>query len=257
MKKPAGTRWILGLLLVIVIAAVLALTPTFASPFRGVIFLVVVLLLAAGLALVGWAKCNRALGAFIDDRNRVSLSKLQMGAWTVVVLAAFATTAVFNMHAVAGGGTLSALKLQIPGELLLAMGISATSFVATPGILSLKMNQTPSNTPLTPLQASYKGGQFTRKGNVINFDSVGQASIGDIFSGDEISNAAFIDMSKVQQVFVTAILLVCYVLYIFNVLSSSESFIGTLPTIDKSFVWLMGISHASYLAYKAAPHGGA
>ena len=37
-------------------------------------------------------------------------------------------------------------------------------------------------------------------------------------------------------------------------LSTSAAPIHALPALDKSFVWLLGLSHASYLAYKAAPH---
>ena len=45
----------------------------------------VLLLTAIHLALVGWLVNNRPMGVFIDNRNRISLSKLQAGAWTVVV----------------------------------------------------------------------------------------------------------------------------------------------------------------------------
>ena len=63
---------------------------------RGYAFVGVMALLAIDLMVVGCLINGRPAGAFIDNRNRLSLSKMQAAAWTVIVLAAFATAAAFN-----------------------------------------------------------------------------------------------------------------------------------------------------------------
>ncbi len=75
-------------------------------------------------------------GVVIDARNKVSLSKLQATAWSVLVASSIATYAA--TRAALSGGGISALDFSIPNELLIAMGISATSLIASPAVLSLK-----------------------------------------------------------------------------------------------------------------------
>src|SRR5712691_2003859 len=41
--------------------------------------------------VAGWAIVGRPLGALVDERNRMSLSRLQLIVWTIVVLSAFMT----------------------------------------------------------------------------------------------------------------------------------------------------------------------
>jgi hypothetical protein len=229
-----------------------------ASNARGFLFLGVMALLAAELAAIGWLVNKRPIGAFIDNRNRVSLSKLQAGAWTVVVLSALVTAAAFN--AVAPGmsaANVSALNVQIPGELLLAMGISATSLVATPSILSLKADQpTPSQTAQEDAATKMNVATSSVKANgtLVTKAKPEEASWGDLVTGDEVGNAGMPDLGKIQQALITLLLLGCYIGYAFNDFSAHTAVIVSLPLLDKSFVWLMGISHASYLAYKAVPH---
>ncbi len=210
----------------------------------------VLALLASELAAIGWLVNDRPMGAFIDNRNRISLSKLQAGAWTVIILAAFATAAAFNAAAgIFEASSVTALSITIPSEILLAMGISATSLVATPALLSIKAGQDPSQTALNSFDPS-----LSRTGKVVSNPSPGDASWSDLFTGDEVGNAGSPDLGKIQQVLVTLLLLGCYTAYILADFSSSAERFGSLPAIDKSFVWLMGLSHAAYLGYKAAPH---
>ncbi len=222
---------------------------------RGYAFLGVLILLAGELVIIGWLVNGRPVGAFIDSRNLLSLSKLQAGAWTVVVLAALATIAVFNILAQGSDtGTVTNLDITIPGELLLAMGISATSLVATPALLSVKADQDPD--PVVAAQAALKpdAPTGTPNGKVATNAVAADASWGDLVTGDEVGNANSPDLGKIQQLLITVLLLGCYVGYVYIGLSTSAAPIHTLPALDKSFVWLLGISHASYLAYKAAPH---
>src|SRR5579871_4441914 len=127
---------------VIVQIIVLVCGAIFFPAWRGLAFLLMMALMLAEFAVLGWLINGRPTGAFIDNRNRMSLSKLQAAAWTIVVLSAFATAAAYNIAAAAYEDTsITALAITIPNELLLAMGISATSLVATPALLTIKSNE--------------------------------------------------------------------------------------------------------------------
>jgi len=243
--------WGWAALPLVIIAAGLFSIPALEPGWRSYTFLGVLLLLAAELAVVGQLINRRPAGAFIDNRNRISLSKLQMGAWTVVVLAAFVTAAAFNA-AEANGAIVDALKVAIPGELLLAMGISSTSLVAAPALLSLKADETP-HAEAQQAAANRLNTGVVATGKIAGKTTPAKASWADLVTGDELGNVGTPDLGKIQQALITLLLLGCYVGYVFMLFGKSGSVLE-LPKLDKSFVWLLGISHASYLAYKAAPH---
>ena len=230
------------------------------SEYRGYAFLGVLVLLAAELGVIGWLVNERPIGAFVDSRNCLSLSKLQAGAWTVVVLSALATIAVFNILAQAStGGSVTDLDITIPGELLLAMGISATSLVAAPALMSVKVDQDPTARSVAKAarrKATLHTGAPTgvTEGIVPTNAAPRDASWANLVTGDEVGNFNSPDLGKIQQLLITVLLLGCYTGYVFINLSTRAAPIHALPALDKSFVWLLGISHASYLAYKAAPH---
>jgi len=238
----------------VLIGAVLFIVPGYWPQLRAVTFLGVMLLLAIELAIIGGLINGRPSGAFIDNRNRLSLSKLQAGAWTVLVLSAFATAAAFNAGLPGMDfGTVANLDVVIPGELLLAMGISATSLVAAPALLSLKADEDPP-AGAEQMASDRTGKTIVGNGKVATKTAPSEASWADLVTGDELGNAGTPDLGKIQQALITLILLASYADYVFQAFAAPASPIGQLPAIDKSFVWLLGISHASYLAYKAAPH---
>ena len=254
-KVAISKHWGWAALPLIVIGVGLPVAAQFGSVYRGYAFLGVLVLLAAELAIIGWLVNDRPIGAFVDNRNRISLSKLQAGAWTVVVLSALSTVAVFNILAQGStGGSVTDLDVAIPGELLLAMGISATSLVAAPALLSVKAGQAPAANAKARAVTKLKVSNITAVGKVFSKTSSTDASWGDLVTGDELGNAGSPDLGKIQQLLITILLLGCYSGYVFIGLSTSAAPIHALPALDKSFVWLLGLSHASYLAYKAAPH---
>lgn len=249
----ARGQWAWAALPLLLIGLALFVLPAYWPGGRPFVFLGVMLLLAIELAVIGGLINGRPAGAFIDNRNRLSLSKLQAGAWTVLVLSGFATAAAFNASVPSDYQTVTALAVAIPGELLLAMGISATSLVATPALLSLKSDEDPH--PDAVAQATRRTGvAVVSNGKVATKFSPDEASWADLVTGDEVGNAGTPDLGKIQQCIITLILLAAYADYVFQALAAPSGLISSLPTLDKSFVWLMGISHASYLAYKAAPH---
>jgi hypothetical protein len=242
----------------LVLLAVLAFRwPLLAWPAaRPLGFVVAAVLLILELAAIGVCINGRAAGVIIDARNCMSLSKLQACGWTVVVLAAVLVAAAFNLSL----GRPDALNITIPNDLLVAMGISAASMAATPAVLSLKANQIPSDvavqaaanqlaSPGVPMMAA----DVPRIGKMITNNSSAEAHWTDMLTGDEIGNFATPDLSKIQQLLVTLLLLGVYSVLVWRAFAVPGP-LKALPPIDQSFIWLLGISQASYIAYKAAPH---
>jgi hypothetical protein len=84
-----------------------------------------------------------------------------------------------------------------------------------------------------------------------------------LFRGDEVGNAASADLSKVQQFLITTIVLLVYASSIVRCLYGDPSKgalvtddLKQLPELGDHVIWLIGISHAGYLGYKATSHPG-
>jgi hypothetical protein len=254
-ERPIPTFIATGLRGIIFLALIIGLVwVNWQFPGRWALLVTAVALIAQ-LALIGSTINNRPAGILIDNRNRVSLSKLQAVAWTVLMLSGLVAAVGWNLHT----GEPNPLGIEIATDLLVAMGISATSFVATPALLSLKAKEEPTERDLLNAAAAQPAkavGDITNAGKVFGRTSMEDASWVDLFRGDEVSNVDSPDLSKVQQFLVTLILLGVYASALWAQFAGlGAKVITELPKFSDQFVWLMGISHAGYLAYKAAPHG--
>jgi hypothetical protein len=212
------------------------------------------------MIMVGVAINNRPAGLIIDNRNRVSLSKLQAAAWTVLVVSAVATMAAARIAA----GVSNPLEIVIPGELLAALGLSAASLAATPALLTLNSNRPPptedqrANVARTLEMAD---NEMDSTSSVFGRTDPAYARWMDIFRGEDVATAASPDLSKIQQFLLTLLVLGVYVAALLVMFLRQEATLilppggasASLPPISEEFIWLLGISHASYLAYKAAP----
>lgn len=254
-KGWSGIGWSMLALAIVLMAGLAIWAPTGDA---AVLFLIEALLMAMALIGVGLGVTGRMFGAAIDDRNRVSLSKLQMLMWTILAVAALTTLLTYWLHsffAIAPAPLVkgAAAVAIIPGALLLAMGISATSFVATPLLLSLKSSEQPTDDDKDALATARGVGDLSNRGKVDSRGDPAEAKFSDIFHGDEVGNALSIDVSKVQQIFISLLLIGLYGGAIFSTFTGPIAQVHGLPSMSDDFVKLLGISHASYLAYKAAP----
>lgn len=250
----ATRNWLWAVLPLLLLGIAAFIVPAQWHGGRPYLFVAALILLAAELMVIGWLVNGRPVGAFIDNRNMLSLSKLQAGGWTVLVLSALMTAAAFN--AVAPDldyAVVTALQVRIPNDLLLAMGISATSLVAAPALLSIKSHETPTD-DAEQKAANRTGGIAIGNGKVMTKASPADASWADLVTGDELGNAGVPDLSKIQQALISLGLIAVYAGFVFRYFLTGPETLTTLPLLDPSFVWLLGVSHASYLAYKAAPH---
>lgn len=225
-------------------------------------------LLVAFLILLGVAINKRPAGILIDNRNRVSLSKFQAAVWTVVILSALITSASARIAAAPNLETaIGVLAFHIPPELLGVMGIALTSLVATPALLNNKTEGAQASAQTVTAQAQRTGrdpGMMTQAGSVVGWLHPSCAQWMDMFRGDEDSNFGAPDLSKVQQFLITLTLVGVFGAAIWAGFTVPDPKTGVkflqgvtvwLPGLDSNFIWLLGISHAGYLAYKAAPHG--
>ena len=241
-----------------------------------VIFTMIVSQGVTGRFLSGW---------LINEQYRMSLSRLQMFLWTVLVMASFMTAILINVR---HGLGLNAMNIEIPQELWLAMGISITSLVGSPLILTEKKKKKTNNTEAErtlmmeenvkkEIQA-YTSAADQKKatrgmikehfsGQLQRNASPKDARFSDLFRGEETSNWNVLDLSRLQNLFFTIVLVGIYATVLADHFSASVEFIAKaasdsalepntppinkFPELNDGFIALLGISHAGYLAGKA------
>lgn len=86
-----------------------------------------------------------------------------------------------------------------------------------------------------------------------------EARWSDMLRGDTVANFQFIDLGKVQMLFLTVVLVFAYAALIWSIMSMDHAArvlqlvpSMTLPAFSESLVFLMALSHGGYLATKAA-----
>lgn len=163
-----GSGWSVLFPLALIIALGLVLPPWLGilvkSPGGGLAltWLVIAILMLSIIAIVGVSLGKGPMGILIDNRNMMSLSRLQIVVWTMVVLSAFVTVALarVNDSGVNPDGYVPAVEesaegqakqqperadplgIRLPPLLWVLMGISVTSAVASPLLTAAKAQRT-------------------------------------------------------------------------------------------------------------------
>jgi hypothetical protein len=231
-----------------------------------VFYLMLVSGIGALIIALGLGTKQRVAGVWIDTRNRVSLARMQVTLWTVVALSGFAVLAFFNIGMI-DVDNFSGYKLfpSIPDAVSAALGISIVSPMLSTLILPTK-------------DASGKPIDIDVRGSVSGLDKRGvpffgqqsdglqtnpssaDASITDIFMGEEKANASVVDVSRLQNVVITFILVISYFwmlleltsnIGIMQLLSSDKAFFSSMPNLGENFSWLLLVSHSTYLVSKS------
>lgn len=233
---------------------------------RVVVFAVALLALYVLLMAISVGVSGKVSGVFWSSRNTYSLSRLQVVLWTWLILSALMAVVVCRawsaLDAGSSDGLATALDIYIPPELLTIMGISIASGAAAPAILSLKsMANAPSQSALDAAAARV-GADVHAVGKVFVRSDWCPPLFKDLFESDDAAAAGTIDISKVQQFAVTLVLWSVYLamlIHLFYTGVSGKAPAGVaanttiLPQLSDTFVYLLAISHAGYLAYKAVP----
>src|SRR5471032_83044 len=154
--------------------------------------------LACGVALTG-----KPFGMLQTGQNTYSIARLQMVAWTWVILSALIGVAVARLWQQKSAAT--ALDIYIPANLLIVMGISFFTGAAAPALMSLK-----AGTPATEGQVQTARDRMNESNVVANGQLMVRQSgrtpnFSDLIGGDDIATAGTVDISKVQQLLITAL----------------------------------------------------
>jgi hypothetical protein len=200
--------------------------------------------LLASAAWLGARVRKSGWGIFVDSRGRFSLTQMQLVLWTVVVLSLIVGVFVgrlLDATARADG----ALNFAIPNELLLVMGISIGSAAVATAIKTNKDART-NDTSTGPTVAT----------RALTEHAPGPAQAIMVEEGSTADQA--IDIAKFQNFWFTFILIAAYVaLAVATIMDAANvSAITELPGFDATFVTLLGISHAGYLAGKLPDRPG-
>jgi hypothetical protein len=222
--------------------AIVAVGMLLPSSLRLLAWLINLILFLVFIIIIGHGVTERWSGLLIDDRYKMSLSRMQIIAWTVLVLSAFMTAALTN---ISKEGPFNALNISIPETLWLLLGISTTSLIGSPLILGVKKRQ-----PDQPPPSADK----VTNGPIVSNKDIKDASWSDIFMGEEVSNEKTLDLGKVQMFYFTVLLVFVYgvmLALIFN--DPKQSVISGFPEPNAAVVGLLGISQTAYLVNKVIP----
>jgi hypothetical protein len=255
---------LIGFLLLVVSALVCLAAGRFylLSLSGGPAWLLSVSALVLMLVVIGWIAHRRFDGVLIDRDNRISLSRLQLILWTVVVVSGLQAAGIFNTSAtfpqtIDKEVVLGPLDIKIPPEIWALLGLGSFTAVAVPSIKSRNRTRPLSDfddaSAITAKISQDRGihtGSFM--GRVYQNASPKDARWIDLVTGD-YEGAQYIDVSKVQHLVLTMLLLLVYTLALYGALDKTLPLsvpIAKFPDISPGMLSLLGISHAAYLAGK-------
>lgn len=256
-QEGRGSTWtiwhsasLLGILAAVFVAELLLPAPPRLWTWLSILALLGLFAVVAGHGVTGlW------LGLLIDTRNKVSLSRLQMVLWTLLILSGFLAAVITNID----GGQPEPLSISIPPELWLLIGISTASLVGSPLIVGIKKNR-----PASEDEKARALDQLARqavdpakvaiRGQLVVNENPDTARIADLFQGSETGNAGQLDLGKLQMFFFTLVLLFAYGTALAALFKTNGGKITALPAMDAGMLALLSISHAGYLVNKALPH---
>lgn len=227
-----------------------------------VAWLVLAVSLVAFAAIAGHGITGVWRGMFIDERNMISLSRLQMLVWTMVVLSAYGTIALARVQETPA----TALDVKVPETLWLLIGVSTTSLVGSPLLKSTKRGkgsalEDQEKNAILENQREDLSKKVRVEGRIVSKRSVDDASWSDLFTGEEVTNVAHLDLAKIQMFFFTVLLVLSYVVALWSLFadcSVSEArpqcpVPKGLPMLGDGALTLLTISHGGYLINKAVP----
>ena len=221
---------------------------------------------ADGIA-IGYFFKERWSGIFINERNLMSLSRVQVGLWSLLILSAFFTILVARWRS----GVPDPMNIGIDLQVWALMGISLGSLAGRTAIMGKKgvtkqdetkvatiLNKQAKNVAIqlniTEDEAKSKIKDLA-KGDasvLYSHDSPQDAGLMDMFQGDEVVNKWVVDIGKVQLLFFTVITVAAYASAIgAMLLTTAIGSITALPPMTDGFVAIVGVSHAGLLGNSA------
>lgn len=187
-----------------------------------------ILSLAAG---AGVAAGQGRYGILVDARGRFSLNRLQLVAWTLVILSAYIAVCCFGIYE-KGIGRVLDIPL-IPPHLLGLLGISVASAVVAGAVKASKDADPNAVIPKSVAPQNAAAGGRLRRFWQVFLEEEGA-------SADKV-----VSVTKFQNFLFTCVLLVLFLVLTLQLKGSK------LPEFDSNnILWLLGISHAGYVTGK-------
>jgi hypothetical protein len=195
--------------------------------------------------VLGLYQNNRLLGVLINERNLMSLSRFQSVVWTTILLSAYIVIAFERIRA---GTVADPLAIAIDWRIWALAGISMTSLIGTPLILSSKKDKVPAPDELGKLGST---SDLTEGVLYVN-PSPAQAAFTDMFEGDEVRNTDCIDLAKVQMFLFTVVAAITYEGLLLSMIRTvPPEALDAFPALSEGFLAILGISHGGYLTSKS------
>jgi hypothetical protein len=221
------------------------------------LWIVIGLTMVAFVVAIGLDLQRHPLGILISERNLMSLSRFQLASWTILICSAFVTLGVTRVFATVE----DPLGITVPEQLWQVLGISAASTVGATLVIRNKTRKEPADKEKVTKKVAKEihedpaKVEENRQGLAYANESPSDARITDMFEGDELANAAYIDISKFQMFFFTVVALIAYGVNIYQyMVDNTPEVLDTFPALSPGLVTVLGISHAAYLGNKSIDH---
>ena len=217
-------------------------------------WLVMIAILALFTLGIGRALTGTWKSLLIDERNKQSLSRLQLVLWTLLVVSGIVAATAWNIH----NGVDDPLGLGVPSELWVLLGISTTALIGSNLIKTqqgtVDLDPGTAQEILDKVEGSTEGTETATQKRIENV-SIVQARWTDMFKGETEETFHTLDVGKIQMFFFTVVLVLAYAAAFartaFVVTSYTLPGKFQFPAFDGSLVALLGISSVAYLLNKA------
>lgn len=201
----------------------------------------------------GHAANGRWIGVLIDERNRISLARLQWLLWFLLLFSAYFTGAVWDV----AFGDLPAVETN----LFMVIGITTGSAVLSNVVVeNKKINPAPTPNAVPPPQLPFLGPPpaspaALRMGTAAINSDPRNASFADLYLGEDVTNRQSVDASRLQKLIITFLLVIAYAQMLWSAFvdASGTYHAFSMPVVGTNFLGMMGVSHAAYLVAKASP----
>lgn len=211
------------------------------------------------LAVIGKVMCGTFKGVFVDDRNVMSLSRVQMLAWSILVLTAVLAMVLQNVQSANGVCLVDLTKGCVPEiqpELWLLMGFSTATLVASPVLLSNSGAAKPEAAQMEQMNKGllgqgYAEGAQDLSGPLYRNKKPEDARWSDLMTGELYSNCLHLDLPRLQMCFFTLVALLSYAVMVHGELAKGVAPFS-LPPLSNGLLALITISHGGYLVSKAS-----
>lgn len=207
----------------------------------------------------------KSWGIFINERNLMSLSRLQIVLWTIIIVSAYLVMVLARIYTRID----KPFDITMDWHLWAVLGLSLSAAVGGPLINSNKGMKQPSPPPkaIMGLSSEYSpsvrkaAAAFQQNDNDVETTRVGilyvnpdpnDARFSDIFEGDELTNTMYIDIAKVQMFWFSLIAIAGYSIFLLNLFLNSDPLaMNAFPAFSDGFIAILTVSHAGYLGGKS------